>query len=115
MATDSFNLDNLVGEGTFGRVYRAQFNDRKVLAIKKLDSTVMPFQSSDDFAELVSNISKLHHPNLNELVGYCMEHGQHLLVYDFHGFTIYSTFLTSTASHLVGTLVSRSHLALLVH
>ncbi|CAL4937915.1 unnamed protein product [Urochloa decumbens] len=84
MATDSFNFDNLVGEGTFGRVYRAQFNDGKVLAIKKLDSTVMSFQSSDDFAELVSNISKLHHPNLNELVGYCMEHGQHLLVYDFH-------------------------------
>ncbi|KAK3148186.1 hypothetical protein QOZ80_3BG0291810 [Eleusine coracana subsp. coracana] len=84
MATDSFNFDNLVGEGTFGRVYRAQFNDGKVLAIKKLDSTVMPFQSSDDFAELISNISKLHHPNLNELVGYCMEHGQHLLVYDFH-------------------------------
>ncbi|KAL6660228.1 hypothetical protein ACP70R_002350 [Stipagrostis hirtigluma subsp. patula] len=84
MATDSFSFDNLVGEGTFGRVYRAQFNDGKVLAIKKLDSTVMPFQSSDDFAELVSNISKLHHPNLNELVGYCMEHGQHLLVYDFH-------------------------------
>ncbi|XP_066384030.1 protein STRUBBELIG-RECEPTOR FAMILY 6-like isoform X2 [Miscanthus floridulus] len=84
MATDSFSFDNLVGEGTFGRVYRAQLNDGKVLAIKKLDSTVMPFQSSDDFAELVSNISKLHHPNLNELVGYCMEHGQHLLVYDFH-------------------------------
>ncbi|XP_062216612.1 protein STRUBBELIG-RECEPTOR FAMILY 6-like [Phragmites australis] len=84
MATDSFSFDNLVGEGTFGRVYRAQFNNGKVLAIKKLDSTVMPFQSSDDFAELVSNISKLHHPNLNELVGYCMEHGQHLLVYDFH-------------------------------
>ncbi|NP_001104882.1 Protein STRUBBELIG-RECEPTOR FAMILY 6 precursor [Zea mays] len=84
MATDSFSFDNLVGEGTFGRVYRAQFNGGKVLAIKKLDITVMPFQSSDDFAELVSNISKLHHPNLNELVGYCMEHGQHLLVYDFH-------------------------------
>ncbi|WVZ55718.1 hypothetical protein U9M48_006343 [Paspalum notatum var. saurae] len=84
MATDSFSFENLVGEGTFGRVYRAQFNNGKVLAIKKLDSTVMPFQSSDDFAELVSNISKLHHPNLNELVGYCMEHGQHLLVYDFH-------------------------------
>lgn len=30
MATDSFNMDNLVGEGTFGRVYRAQFNDGKV-------------------------------------------------------------------------------------
>uniref|UniRef100_A0A0E0M772 Protein kinase domain-containing protein n=1 Tax=Oryza punctata TaxID=4537 RepID=A0A0E0M772_ORYPU len=84
MATDSFNMDNLVGEGTFGRVYRAQFSDGKVLAVKKLNSTALPSQSSDDFFDLVSNISKLHHPNLNELVGYCMEHGQHLLVYDFH-------------------------------
>uniref|UniRef100_A0A0D9VQD5 Protein kinase domain-containing protein n=1 Tax=Leersia perrieri TaxID=77586 RepID=A0A0D9VQD5_9ORYZ len=84
MATDSFSMDNLIGEGTFGRVYRAQFTDGKVLAVKKLDSTVMPFHSSEDFVELVSDISKLHHPNLNELVGYCMEHGQHLLVYDFH-------------------------------
>ncbi|CAD6205003.1 unnamed protein product [Miscanthus lutarioriparius] len=84
MATDSFNMDNLIGEGTFGRVYRAQFSDGKVLAVKKLNSTALPRQSSDDFYELVSNISKLHHPNLSELVGYCMEHGQHLLIYDFH-------------------------------
>ncbi|KAG8073731.1 hypothetical protein GUJ93_ZPchr0006g42010 [Zizania palustris] len=84
MTTDSFSMDNLVGEGTFGRVYKAQFNDGKVLAVKKLDSTVMPFHSSDNFVELVSEISKFHHPNLNELVGYCMEHGQHLIVYDFH-------------------------------
>ncbi|KAG2538319.1 protein STRUBBELIG-RECEPTOR FAMILY 6-like isoform X3 [Panicum virgatum] len=84
MATDSFNMDNLIGEGTFGRVYRAQFSDGKVLAVKKLNITALPSQSSDDFYELVSNISKLHHPNLSELVGYCMEHGQHLLVFDFH-------------------------------
>lgn len=31
IATDSFSMDNLVGEGTFGRVYRSQFNDGKVL------------------------------------------------------------------------------------
>jgi hypothetical protein len=30
MATDSFSVDNLIGEGTFGRVYRAQFSDGKV-------------------------------------------------------------------------------------
>lgn len=30
LATDSFNMDNLIGEGTFGRVYRAQFSDGKV-------------------------------------------------------------------------------------
>jgi hypothetical protein len=30
MATESFSMDNLVGEGTFGRVYRAQFTGGKV-------------------------------------------------------------------------------------
>jgi hypothetical protein len=30
IATDSFSMDNLVGEGTFGRVYRSQFEDGKV-------------------------------------------------------------------------------------
>jgi len=30
VATNSFSVDNLLGEGTFGRVYRAQFEDGKV-------------------------------------------------------------------------------------
>lgn len=30
MATDSFSVDNLLGEGTFGRVYRARLDDGKV-------------------------------------------------------------------------------------
>lgn len=30
MATDSFNVENLIGEGSIGRVYCAQFNDGKV-------------------------------------------------------------------------------------
>lgn len=33
MATGSFSVDNLLGEGTFGRVYRAQFDDGKVCII----------------------------------------------------------------------------------
>nr|XP_010939841.1 protein STRUBBELIG-RECEPTOR FAMILY 6 isoform X1 [Elaeis guineensis] len=84
MATNSFAIDNLIGEGTFGRVYRAQFSDGKVLAVKKMNSSALPNQSTENFIELVSHISRLHHPNLTELVGYCSEHGQHLLVYEFH-------------------------------
>ncbi|KAK8919020.1 Protein STRUBBELIG-RECEPTOR FAMILY 6 [Platanthera zijinensis] len=84
VATDSFNADNIIGEGSLGRVYRAQFPGGKVLAVKKISLFSLPNQSSEDFIELVSNISRLHHPNLSELVGYCSEHGQHLLVYEFH-------------------------------
>jgi hypothetical protein len=39
MATDSFSFDNLVGEGTFGRVYRAQFNDGKVCYISSCQNS----------------------------------------------------------------------------
>ncbi|MBA0748115.1 hypothetical protein Gogos_004967 [Gossypium gossypioides] len=84
MATGSFSVENLLGEGSFGRFYRAQFDDGKVLAVKKINSSVLPSELSDDFIEVVSNISELHHTNVTKLVGYCSEHGQHLLVYEFH-------------------------------
>lgn len=83
MATDSFSMENLVGEGSIGRVYKAQFDDGKVLAVKKINSSALPNQASEDFLELVSKLSLLHHPNVTELIGYCCEHGQHLLVYEY--------------------------------
>ncbi|KAI4387331.1 hypothetical protein MLD38_005171 [Melastoma candidum] len=82
MATGSFSVDNLLGEGSFGRVYRAQFEDGMVFAIKKIDSSALPSDRSDNFLEMVSNVSRINHPNVTELRGYCAEHGQHLLVYE---------------------------------
>ncbi|KAK6917053.1 Serine-threonine/tyrosine-protein kinase, catalytic domain [Dillenia turbinata] len=84
MATGSFSIENLLGEGSIGRVYRAKFDDGKVLAVKKINSSVVSSRLSEDFIEMVSSISQLHHPNVIELVGYCAEHGQYLLVYEFH-------------------------------
>lgn len=37
----------------------------------------------DAFLEMVLGISELRHANVLELVGYCAEHGQRLLVYDY--------------------------------
>ncbi|XP_010487232.1 PREDICTED: protein STRUBBELIG-RECEPTOR FAMILY 7-like [Camelina sativa] len=84
IATNSFSVDNLLGEGTFGRVYRAQFDDGKVLAVKKIDSSALPTDTADDFTEIVSKIAHLDHENVTKLDGYCSEHGQHLVVYEFH-------------------------------
>ncbi|XP_076890437.1 protein STRUBBELIG-RECEPTOR FAMILY 7-like [Bidens hawaiensis] len=79
IATNSFSADNLIGEGSTGRVFRAQFENGKVVAVKKMISSAL----SDDFVDMVSDISRLLHPNITELIGYCSEHGQHLLVYEF--------------------------------
>lgn len=55
----------------------------QILAVKKINSSALPRELSEDFTEIVSKVSQLHHPNITELVGYCSEHGQHLLVYEF--------------------------------
>ncbi|KAL8232489.1 hypothetical protein R6Q57_002267 [Mikania cordata] len=80
IATNSFSADNLIGEGSTGRVFRAEFEDGKVVAVKKIISSG---GVSDDFVDMVSGVSRLHHPNITELIGYCSEHGQQLLVYEF--------------------------------
>ncbi|CAN4084001.1 unnamed protein product [Withania somnifera] len=80
--TNSFSQDNLIGGGMLGTVYRAE-SPKKLLAVKKLDSAMTKQQSDQEFVEMVSNISKLQHENIVKLVGYCSEHGQRLLVYEY--------------------------------
>ncbi|KAM1762543.1 hypothetical protein ACFX12_005178 [Malus domestica] len=81
--TNSFSEENYIGAGMLGSVYRVTLPDRKILAVKKLDSTACTQQSDDEFLDLVSNISKAKHANIVKLVGYCAEHGQRLLVYEY--------------------------------
>lgn len=84
VATGSFSPESFIGEGSVGRVYKAKFGDQKVMAVKKINFSVFPSHPSDLFIELVANISMLNHPNLAELAGYCSEHGQCLLAYEFY-------------------------------
>ncbi|XWS18333.1 hypothetical protein CRYUN_Cryun32bG0034900 [Craigia yunnanensis] len=81
--TNSFAEENFIGEGMLGGVYRAELPEGKLLAIKKLDTRASRWKNDAEFLELVSTISKLRHPNIMELVGYCNEHGQRLLVYEY--------------------------------
>ncbi|XP_047307764.1 protein STRUBBELIG-RECEPTOR FAMILY 8 [Impatiens glandulifera] len=85
LATNSFSQENLIGEGSLGRVYRGEYASQRVVAIKKIDNAALSLQEEDNFIEAVSNMSRLRHPNIVMLVGYCVEHGQRLLVHDFVG------------------------------
>lgn len=64
----------------------------QVLALKKIDMVNFSGGTSYDFMDAVSSISKLQHPNIAELLGYCSEPGYSLLVYEYqrngslHGF-----------------------------
>ncbi|KAL1201737.1 Protein STRUBBELIG-RECEPTOR FAMILY 8 [Cardamine amara subsp. amara] len=85
VATNSFSQENIIGEGSLGRVYRAEFPNGKIMAIKKIDNAALSLQEEDNFLEAISNMSRLRHPNIVPLAGYCTEHGQRLLVYEYVG------------------------------
>ncbi|GAB4849919.1 hypothetical protein Ancab_029220 [Ancistrocladus abbreviatus] len=74
-ATGNFTAGRLLGEGSIGHVYKAKYADGKVLAVKKINSSFFQDGQVENFSEIVANISKLHHPNILPLVGYCSEQG----------------------------------------
>uniref|UniRef100_A0A0A0K3Q1 Protein kinase domain-containing protein n=1 Tax=Cucumis sativus TaxID=3659 RepID=A0A0A0K3Q1_CUCSA len=81
--TNSFSQENLLGEGMLGNVYRAHLPSGKVLAVKKLDKRAFSLQKDDEFLELVNNIDRIRHANVVELSGYCAEHGERLLIFEY--------------------------------
>uniref|UniRef100_J3MGI8 Protein kinase domain-containing protein n=1 Tax=Oryza brachyantha TaxID=4533 RepID=J3MGI8_ORYBR len=79
--TSSFREENLIRKSRLGKVYLAEFPNGKFLEVMKIDNTNGRI-SVDDFLELVQLVSDIKHPNIHELVGYCAEFGQRLLVYN---------------------------------
>lgn len=81
-ATKNFRGDCLLGEGGFGRVYKGWLeSSNQVVAIKQLDRDGL--QGNREFLVEVLMLSLLHHPNLVNLIGYCADGDQRLLVYEY--------------------------------
>ncbi|KAH7430018.1 hypothetical protein KP509_09G078600 [Ceratopteris richardii] len=80
-AANNFRADCLIGEGGFGPVYKGQLENGQVVAIKQLDRDGV--QGNREFLVEVLMLSLLHHDNLVNLIGYCADGDQRLLVYEF--------------------------------
>ncbi|MCD7449870.1 hypothetical protein HAX54_001913 [Datura stramonium] len=82
LATQNFDNDRLLGEGGFGRVYKGHIGSKNLdVAVKQLDRN--GFQGTREFLVEVLILSLLHHPNLVNLVGYCSDGDQRILVYEY--------------------------------
>ncbi|XP_039130998.1 protein STRUBBELIG-RECEPTOR FAMILY 3-like isoform X3 [Dioscorea cayenensis subsp. rotundata] len=81
--TNSFDEDNHIRDGTWGKVYLAELPNGKLLEIMKLGNVISKM-ASDEYVQLVSSIYELRHPNILDLVGYCAEFGQRILVYNYY-------------------------------
>ncbi|KAA3486790.1 calcium/calmodulin-regulated receptor-like kinase 1 [Gossypium australe] len=78
----TYNFTTLIGQGAFGPVYKAQMSTGETVAVKVLatDSKQGEKEFQTEVA-MVMLLGRLHHRNLVNLVGYCAEKGQHMLVY----------------------------------
>ncbi|KAI3970711.1 hypothetical protein MKX01_024358 [Papaver californicum] len=85
IATKNFREESVVGEGGFGRVYKgycfAGDGEQVQVAVKHLDRNGI--QGNREFVVEVLMLSLCQHPNLVNMVGYCAEGDELLLVYEF--------------------------------
>ncbi|KAE8671060.1 putative leucine-rich repeat receptor-like serine/threonine-protein kinase [Hibiscus syriacus] len=78
-ATQKFTT--ILGEGSFGPVYKASMPTSGVAAVKVLASD--SHQSEKEFHTEVCLLGRLHHRNLVNLVGYCVDKGKCMLIFEF--------------------------------
>ncbi|KAL3538727.1 hypothetical protein ACH5RR_002093 [Cinchona calisaya] len=79
-ATNNFDEHRKLGEGGFGGVYRG-FLGNLCLAVKKVSKGSK--QGQKEYASEVKIISHLRHRNLVQLIGWCHDKTELILVYEF--------------------------------
>ncbi|CAN1765697.1 Probable LRR receptor-like serine/threonine-protein kinase RKF3 [Linum perenne] len=77
-ATDDFSIDNIVGKGGFGNVYRGEMIDGTEVAVKRFKNCSAA--GDESFAHEVGVIGSIRHVNLVALKGYCIEGHQRIIV-----------------------------------
>ncbi|TVU26684.1 hypothetical protein EJB05_29240, partial [Eragrostis curvula] len=79
-ATGGFSPDNIIGDGSFGFVYRAVLPDGAAVAVKRL--ATHGAAGNREFRAELEVLGSLSHPNLARLLGYCDAGRDRILVYE---------------------------------
>uniref|UniRef100_A0A0D9VNW4 Protein kinase domain-containing protein n=1 Tax=Leersia perrieri TaxID=77586 RepID=A0A0D9VNW4_9ORYZ len=80
-ATDGFHERNLIGVGGFGNVYRGALRDGTLVAVKRANRASK--QGLPEFQTEIEVLSRIRHRHLVSLIGYCNEHSEMILVYEY--------------------------------
>ncbi|CAA2998405.1 receptor kinase At5g39000 [Olea europaea subsp. europaea] len=99
-ATNNFSLPNEIGEGAFGHVYKGLLSTGQEVAVKRLSSNSC--QPYNVFKNEVLWLTKLQHPNLIKLVGYCIHGVEWILVYEFTENKSLDAYLFDETRHELG-------------
>ncbi|KAL4654315.1 hypothetical protein ACB092_01G369200 [Castanea dentata] len=80
-ATNKFSFENKLGEGGYGPVYKGVLSNGNEIAVKKLSKTST--QGFEEFKNEVMLTAKLQHVNLVQVLGFCIESDEQMLMYEY--------------------------------
>ncbi|EMS66547.1 putative receptor protein kinase TMK1 [Triticum urartu] len=69
-ATKNFAPDNVLGRGGFGVVYKGVLHDGTMIAVKRMESSVISNKALDEFQAEIAILTKVRHRNLVSIMGY---------------------------------------------
>ncbi|XP_021720965.1 probable leucine-rich repeat receptor-like protein kinase At5g49770 [Chenopodium quinoa] len=79
--TDNFAAANDIGSGAFGKVYRGMLVDGQLVAVKRANHESR--HGGNQFRAEIELLTRVHHTNLVRLLGFCIEKGELILVYEY--------------------------------
>ncbi|KAK4482086.1 hypothetical protein RD792_011563 [Penstemon davidsonii] len=74
------NFNQKLGEGGYGTVYKGKLRSDPYVAVKMLEQSVANVQ---EFISEVGTIGRIHHFNIVQLIGFCVEGSKCALVYEY--------------------------------
>lgn len=81
-ATQGFSNDLIIGDGSFGLVYKARLSSGSVVAVKRLSPDA--FQGLREFRAEMETLGKIpQHPNIVRILGFCATGLDRVLIYEF--------------------------------
>ncbi|XP_042060577.1 G-type lectin S-receptor-like serine/threonine-protein kinase At4g27290 isoform X2 [Salvia splendens] len=80
-ATSNFSMENMIGHGGFGPVYKGYMPTGKEIAVKRMSRSSQ--LGLEEFRNEVMVIAKLQHRNIVRLLGCCIEEEERMLIYEY--------------------------------
>ncbi|CAD5184982.1 unnamed protein product [Musa acuminata subsp. malaccensis] len=80
-ATRNFAPDGIIGDGSFGFVYKAQLSSGATVAVKRLSADAV--HGVREFRAEMDTLGRIRHPNLARMLGFCVAGRDHVLIYEY--------------------------------
>ncbi|XP_035540122.1 LEAF RUST 10 DISEASE-RESISTANCE LOCUS RECEPTOR-LIKE PROTEIN KINASE-like 2.3 [Juglans regia] len=74
------NFKDKIGEGGYGTVFKGTLRSGRLVAIKMLGKSKA---NGQEFISEVTTIGRIHHINVVQLIGFCVEGSKRALIYEF--------------------------------